>query len=81
MWSKFVNIDARWFTAVISCFIVLEIGIVNGTISLTNMIPADWIPYVTAWSKAIVLVAATVNGGQSIAALVSPWNKQPPKAA
>ena len=39
MWSKFVNIDARWFTAVISCFIVLEIGIVNGSpISLpTNM--------------------------------------------
>ena len=33
----------------ISLAVTVDTGIVGGTVHLTNMIPADWIPSVTAW--------------------------------
>jgi len=36
------------------------IGIAGGTVHLTNAIPADWIPVVTAWSSIFAFIGSGV---------------------
>lgn len=46
------GIDPKWMV-LLGLLINLEKGISEGAISLTNMIPTDWIPHVVAWSNGL----------------------------
>lgn len=48
-----------WLGIVVTSFTAIS----QGTISLTNMIPTDWIPYVVAWSKALDFIGTAVMTG------------------
>ena len=62
------NIDpvARFWIGIV---ITIAIGVSQGTLVLTNAIPADWIPYVTTWCGIIAFVGSSVltalNGAAS----------------
>jgi hypothetical protein len=49
---------ADWIT-VVGLLVTLELGIVNGTIKLTNAIPDAWVPRVQAWCG----ILAAIGGG------------------
>lgn len=54
-------------------------GITGGTTYLVNVVPADWIPYVTAWLHLIVFINLsflTVFCG-AVGPGVGPWAKPP----
>lgn len=77
MFKSLVDIDVRKVTAVISVLVVLELAIAQGTISLTDAIPAAWIPVVIAWSKILAVVGSAITGTHNIAALFSPRGDVP----
>jgi hypothetical protein len=72
MFKWLIDIDVRKVTAVISILVVLELAIAQGTISLTDAIPASWIPVVVAWSKILAVVGSAITGTHNVAALFSP---------
>jgi hypothetical protein len=43
--------------------VTIEMAIAQGTISLTNMIPAAWIPAAVAWNKALAFIGTSVMTG------------------
>jgi hypothetical protein len=49
---------ADWIT-IISLLVTIELGVVNGTIKLTNAIPDKWVPAVQAWCG----ILAAIGGG------------------
>lgn len=49
---------ADWIT-VIGLLVTIELGVVNGTIKLTNAIPDAWVPRVQAWCG----ILAAIGGG------------------
>ncbi len=59
------SIDPRKVAMAFSAITVVAGLIAGGQISLTNMVPATWIPYVIAWSKAIAIIAPALIGGHS----------------
>lgn len=77
MWKSLIDIDVRKVTAVISILVVLELAIAQGTISLTDAIPASWIPIVVAWSKILAVVGSAITGTHNVAALFSPRSDMP----
>lgn len=77
MFKFLVDIDVRKVTAVISILVVLELAISQGTISLTDAIPASWIPVVVAWSKILAVVGSAITGTHNVAALFSPRGDSP----
>ena len=55
-----MSIDPKWrFT--ISIIVTVAIGISQGTLVLTNAIPAAWIPMVAAWCGIIAFIGSAVN--------------------
>lgn len=38
----------------------IEQAIGHGTVSLTNIIPADWAPYVTSWCNLLAFVGTSI---------------------
>ena len=55
-----MTIDPKWRFA-ISLFVTLAIGISSGTLVLTNAIPAEYIPHVTAWCGIIAFLGSSAN--------------------
>ena len=53
------NIDplARFWIGII---ITIAIGVSQGTLVLTNAVPAGWIPYVTTWCGIIAFIGSSV---------------------
>jgi hypothetical protein len=37
------------FSFWLGVFVSIFVGVGSGTVHLTNMVPADWIPVITAW--------------------------------
>ena len=55
-----MSIDPKWrFT--ISIIVTIAIGISQGTLVLTNAVPADWIPIIAAWCGILAFVGSAVN--------------------
>ena len=53
------------FTFYLGVFVTLAIGLSNGTVHLTNVVPTDWIPYVTGWMGLFSFVGSTLLTGMS----------------
>ena len=55
-----MSIDPKWRFA-ISIVVTIAIGISQGTLVLTNAIPAAYIPMVAAWCGIIAFIGSAVN--------------------
>lgn len=55
-----MSIDPKWRFA-ISIIVTIAIGISQGTLVLTNAIPATYIPMVAAWCGIIAFIGSAVN--------------------
>ena len=55
-----MSIDPKW-RFVISIIVTVAIGISQGTLVLTNAIPAAYIPIVAAWCGIIAFIGSAVN--------------------
>ena len=55
-----MSIDPKWRFA-ISIIVTVAIGISQGTLVLTNAIPATYIPIVAAWCGIIAFIGSAVN--------------------
>jgi hypothetical protein len=53
------DIDPKW-GAYLGLAVIIEQGIGHGTVSLTNLIPADWAPYVTSWANFLAFVGTSI---------------------
>jgi hypothetical protein len=53
------GIDPKW-GAYLGLAVIIEQGIGHGTVSLTNLIPADWAPYVTSWANFLAFVGTSI---------------------
>lgn len=58
------GIDAKW-VFYLGIVITIEQAIGQGSVSLTNLIPMEWIPYVKSWSAFLALIGTTVMTGMS----------------
>ncbi len=59
----------------LSVAVAIETGIGSGTVSLTNAIPADWIPIVKTWMNLLAFIGSTIVStltGMSIASAPTP---------
>jgi hypothetical protein len=55
-----MSIDPKW-RFLISIIVTIAIGISQGTLVLTNAIPAAYIPIVAAWCGIIAFIGSAVN--------------------
>jgi hypothetical protein len=53
------GIDPKW-GAYLGLAVIIEQGIGHGTVSLTNLIPVDWAPYVTSWANFLAFVGTSI---------------------
>lgn len=58
------GIDAKW-VFYLGIIITIEQAIGQGSVSLTNLIPMDWIPYVKSWSAFLALMGTTIMTAMS----------------
>ena len=58
------GIDAKW-VFYLGILITIEQAIGQGSVSLTNLIPMEWIPYVKSWSAFLALIGTTAMTGMS----------------
>ena len=65
------GIDPKW-TAYLGLAVIIEQGIGHGTVSLTNLIPADWAPYVTSWANFLAFLGTAIMTGQSAFSSAAP---------
>lgn len=47
--------DPKW-TALIGLVVTIQTAIGHGTVSLTNVVPEAWAPYVTSWCNLLAFV-------------------------
>ena len=59
------GIDPKW-GALVSVLVAVELAIGHGTVSLTNAIPASWIPVVQAWCNILAFFGSTLAGGMAL---------------
>jgi len=45
--------------------VTIEQAIGHGTVSLTNIVPAEWAPYITSWSNLLAFIGTTIMTGQA----------------
>jgi hypothetical protein len=50
----------------------IEQAIGHGTVSLTNIVPSDWTPYVTSWCNMLAFVGTAIMTGQAAISSSSP---------
>lgn len=63
----------KWnWTTILSILVAVELQIGSGQMSLAHMFPADWIPFIIAWSSNLGSIGATVM------AVISYGNKRVP---
>lgn len=70
-----MNIDPKWRFA-IGLLVTFAIGVSQGTVVLTNAIPADWIKPVAAWCGILAFIGSaaqtTISGlGMSVSSRVA----------
>jgi hypothetical protein len=53
------GIDPKW-VFYIGIAVVIEQGLGQGTVSLTNVVPADWVPYIKGWCTLLAFIGSTV---------------------
>jgi hypothetical protein len=58
------GIDPKW-VVFLGIALMIEQGIGQGSVSLTNVVPPDWIPYVKGWSALLAFIGTTVMTGMS----------------
>jgi hypothetical protein len=58
------GIDPKW-VVFLGIALMIEQGIGQGSVSLTNVVPLDWIPYVKGWSALLAFIGTTVMTGMS----------------
>jgi hypothetical protein len=63
------GIDPKW-TMYLGLLVAVEQAIGHGTVSLTNLIPEQWAPYVTSWCNFLAFVGTSIMTYQ--AAMSSP---------
>src|SRR5665213_1265388 len=63
------GIDPKW-TMYLGLLVAVEQAIGHGTVSLTNLIPEDWAPYITSWCNFLAFVGTSIMTYQ--AAMSSP---------
>ncbi len=63
------GIDPKW-TMYLGLLVTIEQAIGHGTVSLTNLVPADWSPYITSWCNFLAFVGTSIMTYQ--AAVSSP---------
>lgn len=63
------GIDPKW-TMYLGLLVAIEQAIGHGTVSLTNLVPADWAPYITSWCNFLAFVGTSIMTYQ--AAVSSP---------
>jgi hypothetical protein len=52
--------------------VTIEQAIGHGTVSLTNLVPADWAPYITSWCNFLAFVGTAIMTYQAAASSSSP---------
>ena len=57
------DVNLNQVIVVLAVLVDIQGAIGKGTVSLTNMIPADWIPGVLAWNAFLAFVGTTIMGG------------------
>jgi hypothetical protein len=55
-----MSIDPKWRFA-IGLLVTVAIGVSQGTVQLTNLIPADWIKPAVAWCGFIAFIGSSVT--------------------
>ena len=70
------------YCAYIGLAVLIEQGIGHGTVSLTNLVPADWAPYITSWCNFLAFIGTTVMTGQAAfsSPAAGPLIDAPPKS-
>ena len=53
------------YCAYIGLAVLIEQAIGHGTVSLTNIVPAAWAPYITSWCNLLAFVGTTIMTGQA----------------
>lgn len=52
--------------------VTIEQAIGHGTVSLTNLVPADWAPYITSWCNFLAFVGTAIMTYQAAASSATP---------
>lgn len=70
------------YCAYIGLAVLLEQGIGHGTVSLTNLVPEAWAPYITSWCNFLAFVGTTIMTGQAAfsSPAAGPLVDAPPKS-
>lgn len=63
------GINPKW-GAYLGLLVVIEQAIGHGTVSLTNLVPLDWAPYITSWCNFLAFIGTSIMTYQ--AAVSSP---------
>ena len=53
------------YCAYIGLAVLIEQAIGHGTVSLTNIVPVGWAPYITSWCNLLAFIGTTVMTGQA----------------
>jgi hypothetical protein len=53
------GIDPKW-TVYLGMLVAIEQAIGHGTVSLTNLVPADWATYITSWCNFLAFVGTSI---------------------
>lgn len=56
------GIDPKWIVY-LGVLVMIEQGIGQGTVSLTNVVPADWAPWISSWCNLLAFVGTSVMTG------------------
>lgn len=59
-----MSVDPKW-TTWLGVLVTVEMAIGNGSVSLTNVVPLDWAPYVQGWCNLLGFVGTAVMTGMS----------------
>ena len=72
------GIDPKW-TMYLGLLVAVEQAIGHGTVSLTNLIPEDWAPYITSWCNFLAFVGTSIMTYQAAMSspLPGPMNNAP----
>lgn len=58
------GIDPKWIMY-LGLLVTIEQAIGHGTVNLTNIVPADWAPYITSWCNLLAFIGTTIMTGQA----------------
>lgn len=59
-----MGIDPKW-TTYLGVLVTVEMAIGNGSVSLTNVVPHEWAPYVQGWCNLLGFIGTTAMTAMS----------------